>query len=182
VARAALPGSRRCRTRERPRRRLQGSPPLARSVDLSGLWWSNGVGLGRPPRPALGVATLRSLLIGLAFRLPGGARCWRLACRTGVLLGVRRPAGVALALRFPWYFAVELRGFEPLTPCMPCHPHHLTRSSAASPGTTSVVLSPDAGRGAVVLRENGWIGQCRCLWLCEWLCPSMWNAHSTDED
>jgi hypothetical protein len=33
--------------------------------------------------------------------------------------GVRRPAGVALALRFPWYFAVELRGFEPLTPCMP---------------------------------------------------------------
>jgi hypothetical protein len=130
---------------------------LARSVDLSGLWWSNGVGLGRPPRPALGVATLRSLLIGLAFRLPGGARCWRLACRTGVLLGVRRPAGVALALRFPWYFAVELRGFEPLTPCMPCHPHQLTRPLTLL--TTTLVLirgtagRGTAGRGAVVRRE-----------------------------
>jgi hypothetical protein len=30
---------------------------------------------------------------------------------------------------------VELRGFEPLTPCPPCHPHHVTRPSAAVPGT-----------------------------------------------
>ena len=48
---------------------------------------------------------------------------------------------------------MELRGFEPLTPCMPCHPHPFTKPSAASPGTTSVVLSQAAGRGAVVRRE-----------------------------
>jgi hypothetical protein len=48
---------------------------------------------------------------------------------------------------------VELRGFEPLTPCMPCHPHHVTQHSAASPGTTSVLLSQKAGRGAVMRCE-----------------------------
>jgi hypothetical protein len=36
---------------------------------------------------------------------------------------------------------------------MPCHPHQLTRPYAASPGTTLIVLIPDAGRGAVVRRE-----------------------------
>jgi hypothetical protein len=30
---------------------------------------------------------------------------------------------------------VELRGFEPLTPCMPCHPHPITRPFAALLGT-----------------------------------------------
>ena len=48
---------------------------------------------------------------------------------------------------------VELRGFEPLTPCMPCHPHHLPQPSTALLGTASDVLSQDAGRGAVVRRE-----------------------------
>jgi hypothetical protein len=48
---------------------------------------------------------------------------------------------------------VELRGFEPLTPCMPCHPHPFTRPCAALLGTTSVLLTQDAGRGAVVRRE-----------------------------
>jgi hypothetical protein len=48
---------------------------------------------------------------------------------------------------------VELRGFEPLTPCMPCHPHQFTKPSAASRRTTSALLSQDAGRGAVVRRE-----------------------------
>jgi hypothetical protein len=48
---------------------------------------------------------------------------------------------------------VELRGFEPLTPCMPCHPHHFTRPSAASLGTTSVLLGEVEARGAVVRRE-----------------------------
>jgi hypothetical protein len=57
-------------------------------------------------------------------------------------------AGVKVALRL-----VELRGFEPLTPCMPCHPHPLTRPSAASPRTASAVLKKLAGRGAVVRRE-----------------------------
>ena len=37
-------------------------------------------------------------------------------------------------------------GFEPLTPCVPCHPHGLTRPAAALPSTTSVLLSRDAGR------------------------------------
>jgi hypothetical protein len=36
---------------------------------------------------------------------------------------------------------------------MPCHPHQLTRLSVALPGTTSALLSQDAGRGAVVRRE-----------------------------
>lgn len=36
VARAALPGSRRCRTRGRPKRQLQGSPPSANSIDPPG--------------------------------------------------------------------------------------------------------------------------------------------------
>jgi hypothetical protein len=47
----------------------------------------------------------------------------------------------------------ELRGFEPLTPCMPCHPRHVTRSSAALLGTASALLRKSAGRGAVVRRE-----------------------------
>ena len=48
---------------------------------------------------------------------------------------------------------VELRGFEPLTPCMPCHPHQFTRPFAALLGTTSALLGQGAGRGAVVRRE-----------------------------
>jgi len=45
---------------------------------------------------------------------------------------------------------VELRGFEPLTPCMPCHPHPITMPYAASLGTTSVLLREVEGRGAVM--------------------------------
>jgi hypothetical protein len=48
---------------------------------------------------------------------------------------------------------VELRGFDPLTPCMPCHPHSVTQSSAALRGTTSALLSRDAERGTVGRRE-----------------------------
>jgi hypothetical protein len=48
---------------------------------------------------------------------------------------------------------VELRGFEPLTPCMPCHPHPFTRPCAALPGTTPALLSQETGRGAVGRRE-----------------------------
>jgi hypothetical protein len=36
---------------------------------------------------------------------------------------------------------------------MPCHPHHLTRPSAAVLGTTSALLREVAGHGAVVRRE-----------------------------
>jgi hypothetical protein len=35
---------------------------------------------------------------------------------------------------------VELRGFEPLTPCMPCHPHHFTQPSTALLGTATAQL------------------------------------------
>jgi hypothetical protein len=48
---------------------------------------------------------------------------------------------------------VELRGFEPLTPCMPCHPHQFTRPCAALRGNASALLKKSAGRGAVVRRE-----------------------------
>ena len=48
---------------------------------------------------------------------------------------------------------VELRGFEPLTPCMPCHPHHLTRPSVALLRTTSVLLTELGNEGAVLRRE-----------------------------
>jgi hypothetical protein len=48
---------------------------------------------------------------------------------------------------------VELRGFEPLTSCMPCHPHHFTRSSAALVRTVSAPLRDVAGRRAAVRRE-----------------------------
>ena len=48
---------------------------------------------------------------------------------------------------------VELRGFEPLTPCMPCHPHPFTQPTVASLGTTSALLSEVAGHSAVVRRE-----------------------------
>jgi hypothetical protein len=51
------------------------------------------------------------------------------------------------------FVVVELRGFEPLTPCMPCHPHHVTRPSVALSGTTSALLRALAGQGAVVRRE-----------------------------
>jgi hypothetical protein len=51
------------------------------------------------------------------------------------------------------YVVVELRGFEPLTPCMPCHPHPFTTPSVALPSPTSALLSQDAGRGTVVRRE-----------------------------
>jgi hypothetical protein len=36
---------------------------------------------------------------------------------------------------------VELRGFEPLTPCMPCHPQPFASCIAASLGTTSALLN-----------------------------------------
>jgi hypothetical protein len=48
---------------------------------------------------------------------------------------------------------VELRGFEPLTPCMPCHPHLFTSPFAALPGTTSALLKQVARQGAVMRRE-----------------------------
>src|SRR4029450_5415246 len=48
---------------------------------------------------------------------------------------------------------VELRGFEPLTPCMPCHPHQFTRPTAASLGTTSALLNDGAEQCTVVGRE-----------------------------
>jgi len=48
---------------------------------------------------------------------------------------------------------VELRGFEPLTPCMPCHPHHFTWPFAALLCTASSLLSEVAGRGTVVRHE-----------------------------
>jgi hypothetical protein len=51
------------------------------------------------------------------------------------------------------YVVVELRGFEPLTPCMPCHPHHFTKPSAALLGTASALPRAPAGQGAVVRRE-----------------------------
>jgi hypothetical protein len=51
------------------------------------------------------------------------------------------------------YVVVELRGFEPLTPCMPCHPHYFTKPSAASLPIASVLRSEVVGQGAVVRRE-----------------------------
>jgi hypothetical protein len=48
---------------------------------------------------------------------------------------------------------VELRGFEPLTPCMPCHPQQFTQPSATMPSTTSALLDAVAGQGAMVGRE-----------------------------
>jgi hypothetical protein len=51
------------------------------------------------------------------------------------------------------YVVVELRGFEPLTPCMPCHPHPFMLPSEALPGTTSALLREVAGQGAVVRRD-----------------------------
>jgi site-specific DNA recombinase len=54
---------------------------------------------------------------------------------------------------FEYRTVVELRGFEPLTPCMPCHPHHFTPSCAALLGIASALLSQGAIRGAVVRRE-----------------------------
>jgi hypothetical protein len=42
-----------------------------------------------------------------------------------------------------WDVRVELRGFEPLTPCMPCHTRHLTWSSAALLRTASALLNKD---------------------------------------
>jgi hypothetical protein len=48
---------------------------------------------------------------------------------------------------------VELRGFEPLTPCMPCHPHHITRPFVTLSDTTSSLLDECLGPGAVVRRE-----------------------------
>jgi hypothetical protein len=48
---------------------------------------------------------------------------------------------------------VELRGFEPLTPCMPRYPHQLTTPSAALLGTASALPRAPAGQGAVVRRE-----------------------------
>ena len=50
---------------------------------------------------------------------------------------------------------VELRGFEPLTPCMPCHPHRFKLYSAALLGTASALVGEVTGQGAVVRREAG---------------------------
>jgi hypothetical protein len=41
----------------------------------------------------------------------------------------------------------------PLTPCMPCHPHHFTQPSAALPSTASVLRKKVPRRGAVVRRK-----------------------------
>jgi hypothetical protein len=54
---------------------------------------------------------------------------------------------------FEYRTVVELRGFEPLTPCMPCHPHPFTRPSAALLSTTSALLRQLAERSAVMRRE-----------------------------
>jgi site-specific DNA recombinase len=54
---------------------------------------------------------------------------------------------------FEYRTVVELRGFEPLTPCMPCHPHHLTKPCAPLLGTASALPRAPAGQGAVVQRE-----------------------------
>jgi hypothetical protein len=48
---------------------------------------------------------------------------------------------------------VELRGFEPLTPCMPCRPHQFTTPCVALPSTASALVMEFAGRRAVVGRE-----------------------------
>jgi hypothetical protein len=53
-----------------------------------------------------------------------------------------------------WDVVVELRGFEPLTPCMPCHPHPFTQSSAALLSNASALLKEVARQGAVVRREG----------------------------
>jgi hypothetical protein len=51
------------------------------------------------------------------------------------------------------FWVVELRGLEPLTPCMPCHPHPFTRPSATSYSITSALLNDVTGTGFTVLRE-----------------------------
>jgi hypothetical protein len=105
------------RTTAMPHARAAQAPVTgysARSVDLRGLWRSKRVGLGYAR-----VARIRSRARCLRSRIP----CWR-ACRTrdpagiGVLLGLTRPLGLP-AGPFPMVVAVELRGVEPLTPCMP---------------------------------------------------------------
>jgi hypothetical protein len=154
VARAALPGSRRCRTRERPRRQLQVSPAWARSVDLRALWRSKRVAFGRVC-PAVGVARLRSRARCLRSRI-----AWWRACRPPDwgFVGVGVPAGVAVRCVSPGSCG-GAEGIEPLTPCMPCHPHDFTQHSAALPGITSPLVSQDAGRGAAMrceaAREHG---------------------------
>jgi len=50
---------------------------------------------------------------------------------------------------------VELRGFEPLTSCMPCHPHLFTKPSAAPLGTKSALLRELARPSAVMRRKAG---------------------------
>jgi len=53
---------------------------------------------------------------------------------------------------------VELRGFDPLTPCMPCHPRQFTRSSAALLSITCAPLTNLSTRSAVVRRKAAcWI-------------------------
>jgi hypothetical protein len=47
--------------------------------------------------------------------------------------------------------AVE--GIEPLTPCMPCHPHVIRQPSTALLRTISILLGEAAGQGVVVRRE-----------------------------
>jgi len=49
---------------------------------------------------------------------------------------------------------VELRGFEPLTPCMPCHPHQFTTPFHACPAPHQPCFKEMAGQGAVVRREG----------------------------
>jgi hypothetical protein len=56
---------------------------------------------------------------------------------------------------------VELRGFEPLTPCMPCHLHQFMRCCPALLGTTSALLEAAAGQGAAVRHEAGCWDRCR---------------------
>jgi hypothetical protein len=51
---------------------------------------------------------------------------------------------------------VELRGFEPLASCMPCHPRPLTPLSPALPGTSSPLRQALAGRWCCAGSPPAW--------------------------
>jgi hypothetical protein len=51
-----------------------------------------------------------------------------------------------------WAFAVELRGFEPLTPCMPSQSHRQTEPHRASPDPTSHQVGGEVDSLAVLSR------------------------------
>ena len=50
---------------------------------------------------------------------------------------------------------------EPLTPCMPCHPHQFMELSAATPGTASAVLRKRVRQGAVMPRVGSLVTSIR---------------------